>query len=110
MWKYIRSEEELNAVLDESADRPTVLFKHSTRCPLSSMVKRRFEADFKLEGANIYLVDIISYRGISNQIASLTGVTHESPQLLILKDRETFFNASHGAIDGVQTVRLLTNG
>lgn len=108
MWKHIRSVEELESVFDESIHRPTVLFKHSTRCPLSSMVKRRFEADFRVDYPSLYLVDIIANREVSNEIASVSGVVHESPQLLILKDRQVTFHTSHGAIDGTKTSKMLS--
>ena len=108
MWKPIESSQELESVFDESAERPVLIFKHSTRCPLSSMIKRRFEAEFDFNtSAPAYLLNIIENRGISNAVEAETGVRHESPQLLLLKKRVSYWDASHGAIDAKTTQERL---
>jgi bacillithiol system protein YtxJ len=46
----------------------------------------------------VYL-DLIAYRDISNKIASDLDVTHQSPQVLIVKDGKCTYQASHSQID-----------
>ena len=78
----------------------SVIFKHSTRCSVSMMAKRRFEMDWNLlpKEINLYFLDLISYRSISAEIAELFQVHHESPQLLVIKNGECILDTSHGDI------------
>ena len=64
------------------------------------MAKRRFELDWEElpENMPLYFLDLIQHRDISNQIAQLFHVHHESPQLLLIKDGECVLDQSHGGI------------
>jgi bacillithiol system protein YtxJ len=88
----------------------SIIFKHSTRCSISMMVKKRFELDWdKLpEDLNIYFLDLIQNREISNTIASKFLVPHESPQLLLIENGECVLDLSHGevSVDEVMSVLL----
>ena len=100
-WIEIKSESDLEKIIKESfRDNTTVaIFKHSTRCSISSVAKNRLESswDFNVE-LPIYYLDLIQYRNISNLIADKFNVQHESPQLLLIKDGVSIFNASHMSI------------
>lgn len=78
-----------------------VVFKHSTRCVVSSMAKRNMEFDFGLlpENATIYLLDLLAHRDVSNYIAAYWKIRHESPQILVLKGDTCLYHASHQDID-----------
>jgi bacillithiol system protein YtxJ len=78
----------------------SIIFKHSTRCSISLMAKRRVELDGESLPAEIpaYFLDLIKYRDISNQVAQDFEVYHESPQLLLIKDGECILDQSHGGI------------
>ncbi len=81
-----------------SKTRPQLIFKHSTRCSVSSMAKRGLDMDLKQTRNavfDIYYLDLIQYRNISNQIATRYHIQHESPQLLVIKNGQCIFNASH---------------
>ncbi len=99
-WKDLDSNSLLDVALGKSAGL-VAIFKHSTRCSISSMVKSRFEGNLSLEDgqADVYLLDLISFREISNRIAEELNVQHESPQLIILKNGEVVHHSSHTAID-----------
>ncbi|SFR45293.1 bacillithiol system protein YtxJ [Robiginitalea myxolifaciens] len=98
-WKPLNQEEQLEQLLQDSADRPQVVFKHSTRCGISSMMLRRFENIWiNEEGADFYYLDLISFRGLSAMIADKSGVRHESPQVLIFENGQVKAVASHSAI------------
>lgn len=77
---------------------PVVIFKHSTRCSISSMAKNRMERDNEPEGIAFYYLDLIRYRGLSNKIAEVFGVYHESPQVLVIRDGKCVYDESHGSI------------
>ena len=87
-WIPLTSISQLDAIA--SSKKTAGIFKHSTRCGTSMMAKRRFESDFDLEldEIDMYYLDVLSYREISNQLASDYNVWHESPQLLIIKNGE----------------------
>ena len=44
-------------------------------------------------------MDLLNYREVSNQIATLFEVEHQSPQVLLIKDGACVYHASHNAID-----------
>ncbi|ERJ58432.1 hypothetical protein M472_06605 [Sphingobacterium paucimobilis HER1398] len=99
IWKDITS---MNLLQDMYAcDTTYILFKHSTRCPVSAMAKRNLEQDKNLipEGTVIYYLDLIAYREISNAIEQLWEVKHESPQLLVVRGQKCIYNASHSEIE-----------
>ena len=78
--------------------QPVVLFKHSTRCSISGTALNRLERHWKdSEMADVkpYHLDLIAHRPISNRIAQVFGVEHQSPQLLLIREGECVFNASH---------------
>jgi len=88
--------------LSENTDNKAVaIFKHSTRCSISSMALNRLTRswDITSETLPIFFLDLISYRNISNEIADRFDVEHESPQLLIIKNGKCVYHASHSAID-----------
>ena len=99
-WKILSSEADLQAAIAQSDSKNVVLFKHSTRCSISSMAKSRLERgwDISDEAADIYYLDLIQYRNVSNAIATNLGVQHQSPQVIVLRNGKAIYNASHSAI------------
>jgi len=97
-WTQLESPEQLNQIKQQQGY--SLIFKHSTRCSISMMAKRRFELDWGDLPADmpLYFLDLIRYRDISNQVAQIFQVHHESPQLLLIKDGECILDQSHGSI------------
>lgn len=83
-----------------STTKPTLLFKHSTRCSISTMALDRVQRKMTdIESAmDVYFIDVISDRQLSNNIAQEYGVTHESPQAILLHNGNVVYSASHNAI------------
>lgn len=76
-----------------------IIFKHSTRCSISSMAKSRLERAWDDSIITpIFYLDLIAYREISNKIADLYSVEHESPQILFIKKGVCVYNDSHSNI------------
>lgn len=90
MFARLSDKETLDRLVNASKDRPVVVFKHSNACPISSRAYREME---KLEDIN--LLEIQTARDLSREIESITGVQHESPQVIILRDGKAVWNASH---------------
>ena len=76
-----------------------IVFKHSTRCSISSMVMRRFEKNYNIHGIPVLYLDLLSYRSISDQLGQMFGVVHQSPQLLFIKNGSCIYHASHNGIN-----------
>lgn len=93
--------EQLQEIEAASFSKPQILFKHSTRCSTSMMAKRILSSQMQNtadELADIYYLDLIEFREISNAIASKFNVYHESPQILLIKNGKCVFDASHSDV------------
>jgi bacillithiol system protein YtxJ len=107
-WTQLQSTDQLNEI--KNLPGYSIIFKHSTRCSISMMAKRRFELDWDSlpEEISLYFLDLIQYREISNQIAQLFHVHHESPQLLLIKDGECILDQSHGGISVDEALSVIS--
>jgi len=107
-WISLTSLEQLKNIKDSK--EYSIIFKHSTRCSISMMAKRKFELDWDYlpENTPIYFLDLISYRDISNKIAEVFNVHHESPQLLLIKNGECIYETSHGEISAEETATQIS--
>lgn len=98
-WIPLSSHEELEKIITLSKDQPQVIFKHSTRCSISSVAKNRLERSSVPDDAAFYYLDLISHRSLSNSIAEQFAVEHESPQILVIKNGKCVYDESHMGID-----------
>src|SRR5690349_6315399 len=98
-WNVLREESELEEIKRRSGSKPQVIFKHSTRCSISSVAKARLERYKVPPGADFYYLDLISYRNISNKVAQLFNIHHESPQVLVIKNGACVYDESHMGIN-----------
>jgi bacillithiol system protein YtxJ len=89
--KQIDTLDKLQAAIEESRVRPVLLFKHSTSCGISAGVFR----DVKMVDGDINIISVQTDRAISNEIERHTGVKHQSPQAIVLKDGKPVYHASH---------------
>lgn len=102
MWEEIQTKEQLNQIIDSSNQHDVLLYKHSTRCSLSSMAKNRLESNFDLlkkKNIQLYILDLIRYRDIANLIEETLKVRHESPQVILLKNGKVVKHESHNRIN-----------
>ena len=105
-WKILKELKQLDDIVEESYQKPVVLFKHSISCGISAMAKYQLEMDwdFDSDDLSFYYLDLINHREVSNEIADRLGVIHQSPQIILLKNGKPSFNTSHHAIsiDGLK--------
>jgi len=106
-WINLTDIAQLNAIKNDV--NYSVIFKHSTRCSVSMMAKKRFELDWDTlpKQIKLYFLDLISHRTISAEIAELFQVHHESPQLLLIKNGECILDTSHGDISAEEVAELV---
>ena len=98
-WIQLNSLQQLDDIRQKSKDKPQVIFKHSTRCSVSSMAKNRLERKEFPSEADFYYLDLIANRTISSQIEDVFKVYHESPQVLVIKNGECVYDESHSGIN-----------
>lgn len=106
-WIPLTSLAQLDQIISNSSEKPQVIFKHSTRCSISSMVLNRLDRDTTPAFADFYLIDLIQYRSLSNEIAEKFSVQHESPQVLIIKIGHCIYDESHHAITMAEMVEQI---
>lgn len=97
-WLPLTSIEQLENIAILSSQKPQLIFKHSTRCSISMVVKSRLEKSAPPEHIDFYYLDLLNYREISNQIASKFSVHHESPQVLLIVNGDCIFDESQMGI------------
>lgn len=103
-WIQLQRIEQLAEIVDRSALIPQLIFKHSTRCSISSMALNRIESHGLQNSSNLecYYLDLIQFRELSNLIAQELNVIHQSPQAILLKNGKVIYNDSHGSIDNLE--------
>jgi len=98
-WIQLTQTEQLQQIKQQSFTQPQVIFKHSTRCSISSMALNRLERAEQPDGIAFYFLDLIANRNISNAVAETFQVHHESPQILLIKNGECIYDESHSGIN-----------
>ncbi|MCG8331545.1 MAG: bacillithiol system redox-active protein YtxJ [Chitinophagales bacterium] len=96
-WFPLTSISQLSSINESSHEVPCLIFKHSTRCSISSVALNRLEKTWNISENKVvpYFLDLIAYRDVSNAVAEEYGIRHESPQMLIIKEGRAVYDASH---------------
>ena len=63
------------------------------------MALKRLENQIGSLEVTVHLIDVLQFREISNFVASKSNIVHQSPQLIVLKNKEIIYNQSHHAIE-----------
>ncbi len=101
-WNNLEDIATLDQVKKDSQSQPVMIFKHSTSCAISNMAIHRLERSWQpseVPGLKPYYLDLLRYREISNKIAEIFGVPHESPQVILIKNGKSVYNTSHMGIN-----------
>lgn len=96
-WIPVNSREVLDEAVLASNAGPVLVFKHSTRCPISAGACRSLES-LDTGKIPVYWIDVIAHRDLSMAAAERLGVRHESPQAILLRNGEVVWHASHGSV------------
>ncbi len=102
-WLQLTAVSQLNEIEEKSKTKTQVIFKHSTRCGISRMVMNQFMASYSLtaDDLDLYYLDLLNYRDVSNETGYKFQVLHQSPQMLVIRNGVTVTHASHGAINEI---------
>lgn len=100
-WREITTIEEWDEIFEKSAEKDQVILKHSTTCPVSFNALDEYN-DYLEEDPNenidYTLVKVRESRPVSNKIEADLGVKHESPQIICIKDKRSYWSASHWSV------------
>ena len=111
-WNALKSVDQISQIRSASKEKPVLIFKHSSRCNISRTSLDRLERNWKdqeVGDVQLYFLDLLSYREVSNRIAEEFGVEHESPQVLIIKNEQSAYDRSHFEIDYNQIKDVIKN-
>lgn len=97
-WINLTDNTQLNEIKNNTT--LSIVFKHSTRCSISTMAKKKFELDWDdlPPSINFYFLDLLAFRDLSNQVSNQFQIVHQSPQLLLIKNNECILEQSHSDI------------
>ena len=103
--------DDLQEVWETSTEKPVILFKQSTTCPVSAEAFTELQRLLDSNNKDIaaYYVKVRETRPVSNQIAEDLGIQHQSPQAFVVKNKEAVWNASHNKITEDSLTEALQN-
>lgn len=107
-WIPLSSLDQLNYIVEKSKTKTQIIFKHSTRCGISRMAINQFvqQYSFTEKEVDLYYLDLLTHREVSNEVGYKFQVVHQSPQLIVIKKGVVVAHESHGAIN---TINYKTN-
>lgn len=108
-WIPLNLIDQLHDIEEKSKLKTQVIFKHSTRCGISRMVLNQFVNNYNLteKELDLYYLDLLSYRDVSDEVGFKFQVFHQSPQLLVIKNGVVVAHESHGAIHSIDLEKYL---
>ncbi|BCY29470.1 bacillithiol system redox-active protein YtxJ [Flavobacterium okayamense] len=99
-WIPLTEFSQLDEIVENSNDKTIGIFKHSTRCSISRFTLKQFESEYNIENkVDLYFLDLLNHRDVSNEIANRFQVIHQSPQLIVIKNGVAVYDASHSDIE-----------
>jgi len=102
-FKKIINTESFDELLVRSRTMPVVLFKHSLTCAASAAAHE----EMMRFGGEVALVEVQRARDVSREIEERTGIEHESPQVIVLRDGKAVWSASHFDIRGERVAEVV---
>ena len=108
-WIDLTNESQLSSLIVESSDKPVLIFKHSTRCGVSRMALKSFEKNYDIDSSEVklYFLDLLKFRKLSNEISYKLNIIHQSPQVIVVRDKKVVYHDSHYGISVSSIKRVL---
>ena len=96
-WRTITTTADIEALIIQSQSTACLIYKHSTRCTMSEMMKYVLEEEWNFEETEVipYYLDILSNKALAAKIAEVFQVYHQSPQVLLIQKGECTFDEDH---------------
>jgi bacillithiol system protein YtxJ len=93
-FQQISGLDRLAETLERSQAETVVLFNHDPWCPISARAYDQVSS----VALDVVLIDVSRERIVTRELAQRTGVRHESPQVIVLRDGQVIWSASHHRI------------
>ncbi len=108
-WSPITTAQDVLNIIENSVEKPQIIFKDSVTCGISAYAKERLVSgnDLLIAKADFNYLDLLSYRSVSNFIADELNVIHQSPQIIVLKNKEVVYRVSHHSIQPEEIAKWL---
>ena len=108
-FKEVSNSQTLKEILDESIQRKVFIFKHSTTCPISARAWQEVQNFMNQSSSDVLvtMIKVIESRPVSNQVAEDLGVKHQSPQILLLSNRQVIWTTSHQSVTQANLIKAL---
>lgn len=108
-WNPITTAQDVLTIIENSVEKPQIIFKDSVTCGISAYAKERLVSgnDLLIAKADFNYLDLLSYRSVSNFIADELKVIHQSPQIIVLKNKEVVYRVSHHSIQPEEIAKWL---
>lgn len=109
-WNTLNNTTQIDEIKKASHQKAQLIFKHSTRCSVSSFAKRMLNDDIDediVKDIDFHYLDLVAFRAVSNQIANDFNITHQSPQILLIVDGKCIHDASHSDINLEDVKKLI---
>lgn len=102
----LNTPDQLEELFEVSRQKPVIIFKHSKSCPISANVLEEVaEVD-----STVFFITVQDSREISDAVEARTGIRHESPQAIVLRNGKPVYSASHYDITAFDiTAELVEN-
>jgi bacillithiol system protein YtxJ len=106
-WQPLTELQQLEEIEAQSHKKTQIIFKHSTTCGISKMAMKQFVGSYDIDAnLDLYYLDLLNYREVSNETGYKFQVIHQSPQLLIIKNGVVVAHASHGSISDLDLLKF----
>lgn len=108
-WNPITTAQDVLTIIENSVEKPQIIFKDSATCGISAYAKERLVSgnDLLIAKADFNYLNLLSYRSVSNFIADELNVIHQSPQIIVLKNKEVVYRVSHHSIQPEEIAKWL---
>jgi bacillithiol system protein YtxJ len=102
----------VSQMLQESEERPVLVYKHSVSCPISGYAWHEVQncLDLGDEAPACYRVTVQYHPDLSRDIALMLDVIHHTPQVIVVRKGKASYVASHWQIKKQTLQRALMDG
>ena len=96
-WITLNNVDQIVDIINESRKKPVLIYKHSTACGISAKAEDRLKEDWNKidDKVKLYYLDLLAHRDVSNEIARIFAIVHQSPQLILVINGKAVSSWSH---------------
>src|SRR5262245_54157320 len=97
-WIHLTDEDQLQKIVVRSQEKPQIVFKYSSCCPLSETIFQGLQKNRCPQQVDFHFLDLTDHADIAEKVSSIFQVSDLAPQILIIKDGECIFSESDAEI------------